>query len=223
MNYGNRVWSEKFEHGWGVFPSEEVVRFLSGVATKDVCVDIGAGVGNVCWTACKLGYKEVIGLDGALNGLERIQSVCKMFGVADGPRLIHCDITDPPEFSQMVEGEHVALVDHFALCCNSLSQILSAWHRYFQQFSSMDVNFFWGCFGDNTDGAETANSDLYADDLTSGPLAGSGSVQFMNERLIGQMLGDVGFISNVQIKRVTEVVSGFTTEKFYVMGRRDAR
>lgn len=224
--FGESVWESLFsQRSWGKYPSEEAIRFFVRAvrnldrAEVDV-LDLGCGEGALAWFFRREGASQVVAMDGSPSGLKNVPVLARSFGVTNGIRTLHGDITDP---ESVLKEKFDIIVDHYSLCANPAGAIAQAFGQCYRLLRD-GGHFMTAGFGPTTTGMNSGEKfgDSTFRDLTTGPLANRGLVTLLSAKQKGSLLKEAGF--DVYADEVIRIErDGDQTEKVICYGSKPSQ
>ena len=190
--YGDPVWEQLFQKGWGKYPPEEVVRFYFRMKNKFTfpkVLDIGCGQGACTWFMAKEGA-QVYAFDGAPTGLDNVPEIAKEFGVKNTFELVLGNITSPRKY---ISESFDILLDNYSLCSNYEAEIRNSLPDYYYILNDGGY-FLMNCFGEKTTGYGTGkqlSEHTYRD--VEGSLKDRGIITWFNRTRLNNMFKEIGF------------------------------
>jgi len=211
-NYGDPVWENLFQKGWGKYPPEEVVRFYFRKVKNEFkspkTLDIGSGQGACSWFMTKEG-SSVSAFDGSPTGLKNVSVIAKEFGVTNTIDLILGDITKPDKY---FSNTFDVLLDNYSLYSNPEDEVSNALMKYYNIMNGGGV-FLMNCFGEKTSGYDTGtqlSKNTFRD--VEGSLKDRGIITWYNRSRLNELFSRIGFqISYTE--DLSEDHNGVITEK----------
>lgn len=181
------------EQEWGKYPSEEVIRFTArnfygGDRHGIKLLDAGCGTGAVTWFLAREGF-SVSAFDGSKTAIQKAEQ--RMKDEAVTAELSVCDATCLPYPDAFFDGA----VDSVMICANTLDHIKKILSECSRTLKPGGRFFSTGLFRAGTTGygsGRLLEPNTYTD-ITSGVLAGRGTVHFFSYKEIEALWRGAGF------------------------------
>ena len=178
---------------WGKYPSEEVIRFTArNFYRKDrqsiKLLDAGCGTGAVAWYLAREGF-NVYAFDGSKTAIQKATQ--RMKDEAVSAELSVCDATCLPYPDGFFDG----VIDSVMVCANNIDSIKKILTECYRVLKPGGRFFSTGLFRSETTGygsGKLIEPNTFTD-ISSGCLAGRGTVHFFNHKEITTLWQSAGF------------------------------